>query len=137
MLYFGSSLCLAGRNFHRQSIHLERLVAFVVISLPTGHSLGNVGSYSCCCPLTSCFVVLPYTIKSLTRWVVNRSRYVRAWGALVRRANVQRRTKDSVPIFNKPVLSMDRIVEDVLRITYVYVVTVDGRHPVDIARTEW
>ena len=51
----------------------------------------------------------------------------RAWGALVRRGNVQRRTKESVPIFNKTELSMDRIVEDVMRITYVYVATVDGR----------
>ena len=42
MLNFGSSLCLAGRIFHRQSIHLETLVAFAVISLTTGHSIGNV-----------------------------------------------------------------------------------------------
>ena len=45
----------------------------------------------------------------------------------MRRGNVQTRTEESVPIFNKTELSMDRIVEDVMRITYVYVATVDGR----------
>ena len=45
----------------------------------------------------------------------------------MRRDNVQRRTKEGVPIFNKPKLSMDPIVKDVMRITYVYVATVDGR----------
>ena len=45
---------------------------------------------------------------------------------------MQRRTKESVPVFNKTELSMDRIVKDVLRITYVYVATVDGRDLSDI-----
>ena len=70
--------------------------------------------------------------RCITIWFVNQCRYVRAWGALVGDVqrlvgNIQRRMKESVPIFNRLELSLDRIVEDVLRITYVYVATVDGR----------
>ena len=83
-------------NLHQQAIHLETLVRHLkpVVSLRA---------------------------RCVTIWFVNKGRYVRAWGALVRRGNVQRRTKESVPIFNKAELSMDRIVKDVMRTTYVYV----------------
>ena len=101
LFHFGSSLCLAGRSFLRQAIHLERSVSHLQL-------------------------VVSLCARSVTIWVVNKGRYVRAWGALVRKGNVQRRTKESVPVFNKPELSTDRIVKDVLRIIYVYAATVDG-----------
>ena len=94
-------------NLHQQAIHLETLVRHLkpAVSLRA---------------------------RCVTIWFVNKGRYVRAWGALVGHVqrlvgNIQRRTKESVPIFNRMELSLDRIVEDVLRITYVYVATVDGR----------
>ena len=70
--------------------------------------------------------------RCITIWFVNDCRYVRVWGAVVGNVqrlvgNAQRRTKESVPIFNRMELSLDRIVEDVLRIIYVQFATVDGR----------
>ena len=86
-------------NLHQQAIHLETLV----------HHLKAVVSLRARC---------------VTIWFVNKGRYVRAWGALVGNVqrlvgNVQRRTKESVPIFKRVEISLDRIVEDVLRIIYV------------------
>ena len=88
-------------NLHQQAIYLERLVRHPK-------------------------PVAILRARCITIWFENQGRYVRAWGALVgndRRlvGNVQRRTKESVPIFNRMELSLDRIVEDVMRITYVQV----------------
>ena len=102
LLHFGSSLCLAGRNFNRQAIHLERLVYHLTL-------------------------VVILRARSETTWVVNKGRYVRAWGALVRRGSVRSRTKESAPIFNKTELSTGRIVRIVRQIIYAYAATVDGR----------
>ena len=62
--------------------------------------------------------------RCITIWSVNESCYVRAWGALVGDdqrlvGNKQRRMKENAPIINGMKLSLDRIVEDVLRIIYV------------------
>ena len=80
--------------------------------------------------------------RCITIWFVNHCRYVRVWGALVGNVqrlvgNAQRRTKESVPIFNRMEISLDRIVEDALRIIYVQFATVDGRLLVPLTTEEF